>query len=82
LKLEETILKQANDASEAFAKKTETDLGVHEIRLQKLKADSMEEMNEIATEIAIIVTRKIAGINTDIKNVQSIVKSLNHKEAA
>ena len=51
-------------------------------RLNRSRQQALHDMNAIAAEIAAQAAAKIAGIETDIQQAQTVVQSLNKKEAA
>lgn len=58
------------------------DIAALEQRLTQEKAKAMAEMDMIAAEIASQAAEKIVGVKADLKQAQTVVQSLNRREAA
>jgi len=66
-----------------FRKKSANEINVMEVRLTQSKSDAIEDMGNIAAEIASEAAKKIVGIDLDVDNAKSIVAALQkHKKAA
>lgn len=74
---QETIQAKADKQSEEFRARVEQDIQALERSLQKAKEAAMDDMNTIAAEVASEAAKKIVGINPDIEQAKTVVKSLN-----
>ncbi len=75
------IKAKADKQSDAFRKKSESDIQSLEKRLAKEKESVMDDMNTIAAEIASEAAKKIVGMKTDIEEAKTVVKALNAPKA-
>jgi F-type H+-transporting ATPase subunit b len=66
----------------ALREKGAQDIAALEQRLAQEKAKAMAEMDMIAAEIASQAAEKIVGVKADLKQAQTVVQSLNRREAA
>lgn len=73
---------KAEQQATDFRSRAEQEIHAVEARIKAAKDEAMEEMNSIAAEVASEAAKKIVGIDTDIQKAQTVVKSLNRKEAA
>jgi F-type H+-transporting ATPase subunit b len=62
--------------------KAEAEVAALEVRLSKATEEARKNMDVIAAEIAQQAASEVFGINTDLQNAQSVVQSLNSREAA
>ena len=72
----------ADKELQAFRERSSKKLDDLDKRLAQGRKQALSDMNAIAAEIAAEAAAKIAGIKTDIKQAQTVVQSLNKKEAA
>ena len=68
-------------ALEEFRLKSASELDAVEKEIKATKASVMDDMHDIAAEVAIDATDKIAGIKTDLKNIKSVVQNIDKKAA-
>ncbi|HEY8191386.1 MAG TPA: hypothetical protein VIG74_03090 [Alphaproteobacteria bacterium] len=66
----------------AMREKGVQDMAALEQRLAQEKTKAMAEMDMIAAEIASQAAEKIVGMKADLKQAQTVVQSLNRREAA
>ena len=76
--LQESIKSKAEKQNADFRGQAEKDIKDLEKRLNKAKADSMDEMQTIAAELASEAAKKIVGISTDVEDAKSVVKAINN----
>jgi F-type H+-transporting ATPase subunit b len=75
----DAIKRQVEEAMKSFQTKAETQIKATETRLNDSKDQVMDEMHNIAAEIASAAAEKIVGISTDIKAAKTVVQSVNDK---
>lgn len=76
--LQEDIKAKADKQNADFRNKADLDIKDLEKRLNKAQADSMEEMQTIAAELASEAAKKIVGISTDVEEAKTVVKAINN----
>lgn len=78
----ETAIKaKAASQYEAFQDKAATQIAETEKAVEKAKAKAIKDMDALAAEIAREAAEKIIGIETDLDQAKSAVKSLNTSKA-
>ncbi len=83
IEVEDAMKAKAANEFEAFRQRSEKESGNAEKRIQKARAEAMDQMNTIAAEVAAEAARQIAGIPVDAKSVEAVVRKLNNgKEKA
>lgn len=80
--MDKDIKDKTNQDISAFQKRAEQEVQDIESRIEKAKADAMDNMNDIATEVAADAVQKIIGVNPDTQKAKSIVESLSGKAKA
>ena len=68
---------KAEKQSQQFREKADKDIQELETRLQKAKEAAMDDMNTIAAEVAREAAKKIVGIQADLEDAKTLVKSLS-----
>ncbi|MCB1529776.1 MAG: hypothetical protein H6853_06780 [Rhodospirillales bacterium] len=76
LDVENGIKAEMASRQEAFRKRSESDVRSAETRIEKAKAEAMDEMNEIAAQAAREAVKKIIGQEIDAGKAKSVVTSL------
>jgi F-type H+-transporting ATPase subunit b len=80
--MQEELRDKAEASYQKFLKKSEKDIKAKEKELANIKDEAMDEMNNIAAEVASEAAQKIVGINADLEQAKNVVKSLNGKAKA
>lgn len=78
---QEAIKANANKQTEAFRKKLDNEINAMDKRLASAKQSAMDDMTTVAAEIASEAAKRIVGINPDIEDAKTVVKSLNGHNA-
>jgi len=78
---EDAIKADSNAHLDAFKDRSAKLTADTEAKLQKAKEAALSDTQSIAAEIAAIAAEKIVGISTDIKQAETMVKSINKKAA-
>lgn len=78
---QDAVKAKADKQAEAFREKLEQEVREMEKRLAGAKQSAMDDMNTIAAEIASEAAKRIVGINPDIEQAKTVVKSLNGSNA-
>lgn len=73
----QAIKTRAEQALSAFQKKAESRMAEMDGALDSGKQQAMEDMNNIAAEIASKAAEKIVGLPTDLNQAKTVVQSLN-----
>lgn len=80
--VEQAIKSQGASELDAFQKRAEKEIMDIEARIETAKAEAMNNMNDIATEVAADAVQKIIGVNPDAQKAKAIVESLTGKSKA
>lgn len=78
---QDSIRIKAEKQTELFREKTEKEILLLEKRLTDAKDRAMEDMSMIAAEVASEAAMKIVGINPDIEQAKTVVRSINDMDA-
>lgn len=81
-RVESKIKEKQQEETADFQSKSMKAISDAEAEIIAAKQGAMQEMNEVAAEIAALAVDKIVGVRTDKKNAVSIVESLGKKKAA
>ena len=73
----QTIKTRAEQALSSFQKKAEERMAAMDEGLNNSKIQAMDDMNNIAAEIASSAAEKIVGLSTDLNQAKTVVQSLN-----
>ena len=76
--IQEKIKTKAEKQAESFRQKADKEMQECERNLLAAKEEAMDDMNMIAAEIASEAAKKIVGINPDIEQAKTVVKSLSN----
>ena len=80
-KAEAKIKEKTNEVYQDFQARSAKEITAKEKAIEKAKADAMDEMNVLAAEIAREAAEKIIGVETDLKQAKTVVKSLHTSRA-
>lgn len=80
--MEQSIKSKSAAELDAFQKRADKEIKDIEARLERAKADAMENMNDIASEVAADAVQKIIGVNPDAQQAKQVVQSLTQKAKA
>lgn len=80
-KAEADIATKSEQQTQDFHKKSTEKVMELEKSIQEAKKNAMEDMSDIAADIAILAAEKIIGVKTDQKSVRAVIDSLNKKAA-
>ncbi|MBI1301988.1 MAG: hypothetical protein GC137_10105 [Alphaproteobacteria bacterium] len=78
---ENEVAKKTEQQTQDFQKRSSEKVIELEKSIQEAKKNAMEDMSDIAAEIAILAAEKIIGVKTDQKSVRAVIDSLNKKAA-
>ncbi len=73
----QAIKARAEQSLSAFQKKAEDNMSALDASLNNSKHQAMDDMNNIAAEIASAAAEKIVGLSTDLNQAKTVVQSLN-----
>ena len=75
--IEEDIKKRTDDHSEDFREKSSRKISDLEKSIDASRKKAMQEMSEVAAEVAVEAAEKIIGVKADADSVKAVVDSLN-----
>ena len=78
---EEEIAKKSEQYTQDFQAKSSEKMMALEKSLTDAKKKAMDDMSDVAADIAILAAEKIIGVKTDEKSVRAVIDSLNKKAA-
>lgn len=80
-KAEQDMKAKADSRQKDFQKKSEETVEKLQDSIEKAKAGAMEDMHALAAEIASKAAEKIIGVETDIDQAKTVVRSIKAKAA-
>ncbi len=75
--IEGDIKSKTEEYSKDFQDHSSSKISELEANIEKAMASAMDDMNDIAADVAVSAAEKIIGVRTDVKSVKDVISSIN-----